>query len=270
MDDFVEMDVAEQQPAYAPVVEETSTEYLGHWNKLVSHTNWEKGRIICAWRTALAAADAPEHSFTDEAWSLRVGNVTPQHVGRLRRVYERFAGAEKQYPGLYWSHFQAAMDWIDAEMWLEGASQNGWSIADMRRQRCEALGAPDELKPREEDVVQAELDEDTFQGAESDTVAESFDEVQDTRDGVDAPPFDTDDQSMAQASVPDVETETPLQTDRPFENLGRLPDDLHEAMDLFRLAILSHKVSGWTEVALDDVLSALEALKRLAIAPGGN
>ena len=46
--------------------------------------------------------------FSDDAWSRRVANVTPQHVGRLRRVFERFAAARGNYPGLYWSHFQAA------------------------------------------------------------------------------------------------------------------------------------------------------------------
>ena len=69
-----------------------------------------------------------------------MGNVTPQHVGRLRRASERFGATRDGYPGLYWSHFQAALDWDDAEMWLEGAVQSDWSISAMRHRRWEAQG----------------------------------------------------------------------------------------------------------------------------------
>ena len=98
-------------------------------------------------------ADAPAE-YSDETWSRQVGSVTPQHVGRLRRVYERFGQVYDGYDdGLYWSHFQAALDWNDAEMWLEGAVQNDWSISEMRRTRWETLGGAAELQPREEDIV---------------------------------------------------------------------------------------------------------------------
>src|SRR3990172_8754082 len=120
---------------------EVSTEYVGRWNRLVSTTNWEKGRIIHQWREALRQAGAAVGSGTDEAWSRQVGNVTPQHVGRLRRVYERFGDVFEQYRGLYWSHFQAALDWPDAEMYLQGAVQSDWSISEMRAQRWRGTGA---------------------------------------------------------------------------------------------------------------------------------
>jgi len=54
---------------------------------------------------------------------------------------------------------------------------------------------------------------------------------------------------------------------RPFESLPPLPADLKEAFELMKLAILSHKVCGWAEIARDDVLSVLESLKQLALAP---
>src|ERR1700744_1391309 len=118
----------------------TSEKFLGQWKRLVSTTNWDKGRIIHEWRSALQVADADPAEFSDDAWSRQVASVTPQHVGRVRRVYERFGQARESYDGLYWSHFQAALDWSDAEMWLEGAVQSGWSISEMRRQRSETLG----------------------------------------------------------------------------------------------------------------------------------
>ncbi|MDR1290115.1 MAG: hypothetical protein LBK06_02825, partial [Planctomycetaceae bacterium] len=140
----------------SPVVEELSTTHIGQWNNLVSQTNWEKGAVINSWRETLVSAEMPKAAYSDEAWSRRVGNVSPQHVGRLRRVFERFGGQAEGYVGLFWSHFQAALDWDDAEMWLEGAVQNSWSVAQMRIQRWEAIGAPEELKPRSEDVLTAE------------------------------------------------------------------------------------------------------------------
>ena len=150
----------EAAPPEAPLVEEASAEYLGRWNRLISTTNWEKGCIISAWREALREAEASPASYSDEAWSRRVGNVTPQHVGRLRRVFGQFGSDHERYPGLYWSHFQAALDWGDAEMWLQGAVESGWSVAQMRNQRWEALGAPPEKRPREEDIIVVEPNED--------------------------------------------------------------------------------------------------------------
>ena len=146
--------------AEQPAIEATSHTYLGQWNRLVSTTNWEKGRIICQWREALIAAGAPPTSYTDEAWSRRVGNVTPQHTGRLRRVFDRFAASREAYSGLFWSHFQVALDWNDAEMWLEGAVQNGWSVAQVQEERWRTLGGNLTEKPADEPAA-AEVDEDT-------------------------------------------------------------------------------------------------------------
>ena len=107
--------------------------FLGRWHRLISTTNWEKGQIICQWREALMTSGAAVTEYSDEAWAGLVGGVTSQHVGRLRRVYQRFGDVASQYEGLYWSHFQASIDWDDAEMWLEGSIQNKWSVSQMRQ-----------------------------------------------------------------------------------------------------------------------------------------
>jgi hypothetical protein len=256
----------------AAVAVEASTEYVGRWNRLVSTTNWEKGRIISDWRTAMQQADAPAASYTDDAWSRQVGGVTPQHVGRLRRVHERFGGVREQYPGLYWSHFQAALDWPDAEMYLEGAVQNNWSVAQMRDTRWEATGAQPELQPQVADAVAGEVDED-FSAAGSSplpaAISESLGEVHGTDDFSEfddsesvSPLGDASHLSNAVSAVADA---PPLL--RPFESLPSLPADLKEAFELMKLAILAHKVCGWAEIARDDVLSVLESLRQLALAP---
>ena len=260
----------EEQATLAVAV---SSEYVGRWNRLISTTNWEKGRIICEWREASRRADAPTANYSDDAWSRQVGNVTPQHVGRLRRVYERFGQAYQQYAGLYWSHFQVAIDWPDAEMYLEGAVQNGWSISAMRQQRWEATGGAPELEPRDADIVTAELDEDVVAGDDSSlpaAISETFGEVHGAgdlpSDESEAAPFDADGygQSDSMPPVAGAPAAPPL---RPFESLPPLPSDLNEAFELMKLAILNHKVSGWREIARDDALAVLESLRQLALAP---
>lgn len=95
---------------------EQSHSFIGKWNQLISTTNWEKGQIIVTWRQAMAAQDLPPAAYSDECWSRLVGGVSPQHVGRLRRTFERFGEVYKTYANIYWSHFYAALDWDDAEM----------------------------------------------------------------------------------------------------------------------------------------------------------
>ncbi len=143
-------------PPDGPNVEHASQEFIGRWNRLVSTTNWEKGRIIQQWREALIDVGAAAQEYSDETWSRRVGGVTGQHAGRLRRVYQRFGASYGKFPGLYWSHFQAAVDWDDAEMWLEGAVHSQWSVNAMRNQRWETLGQTAEDSP----VIESEVDED--------------------------------------------------------------------------------------------------------------
>jgi hypothetical protein len=260
-------------------IDDASLVYLGQWNRLVSTTNWEKGRIIHEWRQALVAAKAPAADYSDDAWSQRVGNVTGQHVGRLRRVYERFGGVYQDYSGLYWSHFQAAIDWNDAEMWLEGAIQNRWSVAEMRRERWQAFGGTEEQRPRDEDVISSELDEDaepaenhrlSLVGADGDASPRFDGDASGPRH--DGPDFGDESGDHAgqiggsrfiQASD-DKSTAPPF---APFADLPPLPDDLAEAFESFKLAILRHKTGGWNDVSCGDVMRSLDSLKALALAP---
>ena len=253
----------------ANVADATSQTFIGQWQGLVSTTNWEKGRIIHEWRDALIAAGAAVQQFSDEAWSRRVPQVSGQHTGRLRRVYERFYAVRETYPGLYWSHFQAALDWADAEMWLEGAVQNNWSIAAMRSQRWEAFGGDASEAPAEEEAS-ADLDEDYAPIEPSD-----MREVRDPVSGVDFGDEDSDtstETDEAVAGVPfDVEDDTPASTEPErgtCEHLAELPPDLAEAFEAFKLSILRHKLSGWADVSRCDVLASLDALKELAVAQG--
>ncbi|MGL4511764.1 MAG: hypothetical protein ACRCT8_01625 [Lacipirellulaceae bacterium] len=266
----------------APLAESTiasSEQFLGRWNKLVSSTNWEKGRIIADWRAALERSGAEVTQHSDEAWAQLVGGVSSQHVGRLRRVHQKFGAVREEYPGLYWSHFQASLDWQDAEMWLEGAIGNAWSVSQMRSARWEAVGAPDGLEPASDEagVYQGEIDEDAYAAiadretapAQQERAAADGDDERDERDDSSESSSTASGETAPWEDQPSSGDPAP-QRDRPFANLAELPDDLAEAFEHFKLAILSHKLTGWGQVSRDDVLHALDSLRKLAMAPSGD
>jgi hypothetical protein len=263
------------------VLDAASLPFVGQWNKLVTTTNWEKGRIIQEWREAMRDSGAAVTEFSDEAWARRVSGVTGQHVGRLRRVYQKFGAARRQYEGLYWSHFQAALDWEEPESWLVQAVQRAWSVAQMRTARWESLGVPPDQRPPEE-AIEADLDEDFEPALREKPLAEGLTpsrerarsagepgpsiegpDFGDEEDQDDSPPgssgessrFDADDEAV---SAPPA---------RPFQEIGSLPDDVVEAFEGYKLAILRHKREGWLAISINEMLATLDSLKELALAP---
>jgi hypothetical protein len=268
----------------SPEVTEASQPYIGEWNQLVSTTNWEKGRIIVAWRAALIDSGAPASEYADEAWATLVGGVTGQHVGRLRRVAQRFGQSYKNYPGLYWSHFQAALDWEDAEMWLEGAVQSGWSVSQMRKQRRETMGAVAADAPQAEDEVSSELDEDFEPAQHQDPVNSSlspeYSEIaagplpegpdfgdEGEPNAADEEEMQAADEAWAEGEAEEETASAPVERVRPFEGLSDLPDDVLDAVESFKLLILKHRRNNWEELPQEHMVAALEALKQLALAP---
>ncbi len=268
--------VDELTPQQQEHFDQCSRSYVGQWNKLISTTNWDKGKIIQEWRTSLDGSELPESSFTDERWSQTVGGVTPQHVGRLRRTYVRFGHVASQYEGLYWSHFYVALDWDDAELWLEGAVQNGWSVSQMRGQRWETMGKVPEDKPEITDIVVTEAEEEAEALTLSGRVAANQREVAEgpIHEG---PDFgDADDPSRSRsgrsgdldsssATAMAEMTETAAKV-RPFESFTNLPDDLSDASSMFKVAIIRHKADQWEEISSDEVIGLLDALKQLVVA----
>ena len=160
-------------------------------------------------------------------------------------------------------------------MWLEGAVQSKWSVSVMRQNRWEAVGAPADQKPRDEDIILAELDEDVSRADDSSSVVTADDNavVQDFDDEMyddDGAPRDAEALSSAEAPVTEAlpePTELSAEPIRPFEDLPSLPADLHEAVESMKLAIINHKMAGWKDISCDDVLAVLSALKQLAMAP---
>lgn len=266
MDGEIYLAESTPQPSLA---DETSAPFEGRWHRLESTTNWERGRIIFEWRQALIAAGAQPYQYSDEAWSKRVGGVTPQHVGRLRRVHERFAAQRDDFPGLYWSHFQAALDWDDAEMWLEGAVQNGWTVAEMRDQRQQTLATTGAAATHDQ-YLAAEAN-DQYLAAEANAAQAAAERARPAAEmsgsvpaeGEPWPPPPTWD--VAEVYQPGSGENIP--GPHPPAALPELPPDLAEAFDLFKLAILRHKLANWSEVSAAQVCAALDWLRRLALNP---
>lgn len=261
-----------------PVADQASGPFVGQWQRLISSTNWEKGRIIYQWRTALMDAGASSTAYSDDAWAQRAGGVTAPHVGRLRRVYERFCDTYGSYPGLYWSHFLAAMDWDDAPLWLEGAMRSGWSISQMRTERWQAQGADPADRPSSSEPLAVEVDEDApmpAQGGGRQEYEDVGDDHLPVGTAFEGPDFgDEADLAPSNAShdrsglgAENSPTDTPPDRVQPFRDLPPLPTDLQEAVEAFKLSILRHKAGGWDEIAAEVVVQYLVGLRILLEAP---
>ncbi len=254
----------------------SSANFVGNWNRLVSQTNWDKGQIIFQWREALLAEGCAASACSDETWSRLVGGVSPQHVGRLRRTFERFGAIWTTYRGLYWSHFYAALDWDDAELWLEGAVQNDWSVSQMRLRRWDSMGGIAD-KPREADIVSVEMDEEaqslSIGVRDADAAGRPRNEVAagplpEGPDFGDDLPFDSAhaDESRRNFDPGEVAADD-YQPVRLFEDFGDLPEDVDQAVESMKLAILRHKSREWQDISSERLLGVLDALKRLVQQP---
>ena len=265
-------EISEEKPdaiAESPESIELTQPFVGQWNSLISTTNWEKGKIISEWRSALMESGSDATEYSDEAWSRKVGGVTAPHVGRLGRVYDRFETSFESYEGLYWSHFLAALDWDDAPLWLEGASKETWSVSNMRDKRWEAHGAVESNRPQPGQVVEVDTDEDVVMPAQGGGKTKEYGDdpsgvasgpVYEGPDfGEEEPLGGTGESKSAKANSASTaeEPEVPVQ---PFVGLPELPEDLSEAMESFKLSLLRHKTGGWRDVDAETVQKYLDAI----------
>ena len=278
--------VAELDASAALAGNDAAGRFVGQWNRLVSTTNWEKGRIICQWREALIADGAAVTEYSDEAWSQLVGRVTSQHVGRLRRVFQRFGDAFDQYQGLFWSHFQAAIDWEDAEMWLEGAIHNGWSVSQMRGQRWETVGKPGEAMPTDEEEAVGDDEDAPWLGEDESEMASREEaitgesaEVKSVEGTAKKTKGESDEEEegeeaesgSSESSSSSYDDEAPKSQKKERTRLsvevGDLPDDIADAFEQFKLAIITQRRLEWAETTPESVIECLDALRELTLAP---
>jgi hypothetical protein len=240
--------------------------FVGQWNQLISTTNWEKGRIIGQWREALIESGADASQYSDDAWARRVGGVTAPHVGRLRRVHDRFASTYQTYEGIYWSHFLAALDWDDAPLWLEGSVREKWSVAAMREQRWQAHGAVESQRPTNSQIIEVDTDEDVVLPAQGGGRTKQYGDEPGVAGGpvYEDPDFGDEEERMSLSGSGGSQGSTATEAEaadgvQPFAGLPELPDDLADAFEALKLAILRHKTAGWESTDAATVQKYLDA-----------
>ena len=264
---LVDTNIEELTEEQSQELDKRSEPFLGKWSQLISTTNWDEGAIIIDWQKEMADAKLPKRCYSDEAWSQLVGGSTPQHIGRLRRTSNRFGHVCGQYEGLFWSHFYAALDWDDAEMWLEGSLQNRWSVSQMRKKRWETMGSRPEDEPKIEQIVVSEIEEEAHALAEPGKASMDDPEyiggprADDPDFGDERSDSDSKSSGMTDSSS---ESDVPAaEKIRPFESFKDLPGDIQSATNEFKVAIIKHKADGWNDISLDDLHALLDALKAL-------
>lgn len=256
-----------------PQFVELAQPFVGQWNQLISTTNWEKGRIIGEWRQTLIESGAASSQYSDDAWARRVGGVTAPHVGRLRRVFDRFHESFQSYEGLYWSHFLAALDWEDAPLWLEGAVRESWSVANMREQRWQAHGAVAEQRPTNSQIIEVDTDEDVVLPAQGGGKTKEYGDEPGVAPGPIPEGADFGEEELTAlpnspanaASLPQPTESAPVNPSQPFAGLPDLPDDLSDVIEDLKLGILRHKSSGWQEVTSETIQLYLDAVSVLLV-----
>jgi hypothetical protein len=220
----------------------------------------------------LIATDASITSYSDESWAQQVGAVTSQHVGRLRRVYERFGSHQGSYEGLFWSHFLAAIDWDDAELWLEGASRSRWSVSEMRRMRSDAMVASGAEPSRDEELITSEVDdgfvslvhEDDQDDASNDAESASGPRAEGPDFGdADEHSDDESDRIQAADAASDQE-DSSAEYANPFADLKDLPPDVADGVEQLKLSIIRHRAAHWTDISQSNLLKAIDALRDFA------
>ena len=255
---------------------ELAQPFIGQWNQLISTTNWEKGRIISGWREALIDSGADSQQHSDEAWARRVGGVTAPHVGRLRRVHDRFISTFQTYEGLYWSHFLAALDWEDAPLWLEGATRESWSVAAMREQRWQAHGAVESQRPTTSEIIEVDTDEDVVMPAQGGGRTKEYGDQPGVASGPrhEDPDFGDEEELMSLSGGAESTGSSKPESDvagevsvQPFAGLPELPDDLADAIETLKLAALRHKTSGWEDTDVETIQKYLDAISVLIRSP---
>lgn len=218
----------------------------------------------------MLARNAPGEDYSDEIWRQMVGDITAQHVGRLRRTYDRFGETFSDYSGLYWSHFYAALDWDDAEMWLEGAIQNSWSISQMRAQRWETLGGQPEEKPRAEDVVMAEPEEglhlaqDEKPHRDGEGLAIEGPRLEGPDFGDDSP---ADGRRESAAAELQEKVKPSLELTQILDALSDPPEHFVNASLAMEKSVIRLKEDQWKDVSKGAVMTVLNAIKKAAAQP---
>ncbi len=249
---------------------EVSEGFVGQWNQLISTTNWKKERSFWNGGKPSSRLKHLRHRIAtrlgQSGWRsyLAARRAASKGLRTIRKQSEDLSQA-------LLSHFLAASDWDDAELWLEGATQSQWSISEMRDARWKATGAQPETRPRNEELAGNMVDEDYVPISE---VESGQDEEEKERLGSTGPLYEGPDfgeeAEASKDSLSEEDDDVPFEVEEdgvrepivnPFAGLPALPTDVAEALEQFKLAVVRHRASKWTEISQESMLSVVDALR---------
>jgi hypothetical protein len=110
--------------------EETEQQLIDRASRAESDAAWVVGECAFLWCERYAG------KRTDSAFA-DLSGLSRKTVQQRRTVFSKFGDLWKSLSNLTWTHFLVAFDWSDAAEWLGEADKNGWSVAEMKRQRAE-------------------------------------------------------------------------------------------------------------------------------------
>jgi hypothetical protein len=171
-------------------------------------------------------------------------------------------------------------------MWLEGAIHNGWSVSQMRGQRWETVGKPGEAMPADEEGAAGDDEDAPWLGEDESEMASREDaltgesaEVKSVEGTAKKKKDESDDEeegeeaesgsSESSSSSYDDESPKSHKKERTRLNVevGDLPDDIADAFEQFKLAIITQRRLEWAETTPESVIECLDALRELTLAP---
>lgn len=120
------------KPITAPIAaevrqdQESEAAIIRAAKEAISTCNWKLGECASKWNLNWARGRG------DGDFGMAVG-MSGDQIYQRRRVWERWGG--KAVPALSWSHFYAALNWDDADDYLEWSYANSATVAEMRAYR---------------------------------------------------------------------------------------------------------------------------------------
>ena len=142
----------------------------------------------------------------------------------------------------------------------------------MREQRWQALGAVEADRPSAAEIVEVDVDEDVVVPAQGGGRTKEYDDQPGVASGPlhEDPDFGEEEELMSLSSGGAATSGSSSDQDesavsQPFAGLPELPDDLADAIEALKLAVLRHKTAGWIETDAETVQKYLEAVKQLTV-----
>ena len=143
----------------------------------------------------------------------------------------------------------------------------------MREQRWRAQGAVESRRPSASEIIEVDTDEDIVMPAQGGGRTKAYGDEPGVASGplAEEPDFGDEEELMSLSGSGGTSSPSPEAAGdlvQPFAGLPELPDDLADAIESLKLAVLRHKTAGWAETDAETVQKYLDAVSVLMRQPG--